>query len=661
MKCLKTYKKYILYFFVAITIIISSLLIFYFHNINIISTLEIKVSPPQTYLSNQIKIKAYGPLNRSFDIVFDDSTKTWNTEDLYLNRIEIIIPKHINENESFSLMVNNKSITSYKSGIKNSEIGNDRITIIKDLYHINFGDKFIYFIVFSFKRLIELKYFIILLLITTIIYILSKTKKTTIFNKIMLIGILSYGFFCLIIPAFYCFPNAEDFSVVVMTKKASILNGVIQPLATFDGRYFTNLLQSISPIAWGGVKLYKYVIFFSIVLTYFSHFLFMKSFSIFKKKSIHFILLPSFFIFSHFAIIPSIVHELYWMASSFVYLWAWNFFLIWFSLFWVMLKTNNQYKKLVYFILSFTFLVCSYGINEMMIIVNLIALIGYFIYVLKKEKSQLIHLIPFAIISIVCIYIFVSSPGNKIRIEYTAITRDFEYYTNIFRVGSIYVFSTTYRWLLNNTLIIPFSIIISYLLIDTPLEISNKVITLLIFVLLSLLYILPFLSFIPLGVEYYPQRVFNFTNWFFLVIFLLLIPLLISNNIETVKQKVLKVKPIIISLSILLIMSYLIFSTNNFGLILHEYTSGEYEEYKTEMENRYRIIEIAKQNKVWSSASVDLIKHKPVTIYFDPDVSPNKNKKIWNTSYENYFNIDELKVKNDTISKINLINKNVKK
>jgi hypothetical protein len=293
-----------------------------------------------------------------------------------------------------------------------------------------------------------------------------------------------------------------------------------------------------------------------------------------------------------------------------------------------------------------------------MIIVNLVAIFCYLIYVFKTKKSQLIHLIPFAIISIVCIYILISSPGNKFRLESTDVTRDFEYYTNVLVKGSTYIFSTTYGWLLNNTLIIPFAIIISYLFIDNTFKISNKVLILIIFALLSLIYILPFISFISIGVSS-AERIFNFTNWFFLVILFLLIPLLITNNIEAIKQKALKAKPILININIFLIIAYLAFSSNNFGLISHEFISGEYKEYKKEMENRYQIIEIAKQNKNWSSATIDTLIHKPITIYFD-DVVANKTSKLWNTSYESYFNIDELKIKNDTIFKINII-KNVKK
>lgn len=183
MKYLKTYKKIILYFITAITTIVLFFTLYYFHKTNIISTLEIKISPTQSYLANQIDIKAFGTLNRSFDMVYNDSTKAWNTKDLYLNRIEIKIPKHINKNDSFLLMINNKSITSYQSGIENRENETDHITIIKDLYSVNFGDKFVYFTVFYFKRLIAInfifkKYITLILYLTMLIIVFFKVLKT---------------------------------------------------------------------------------------------------------------------------------------------------------------------------------------------------------------------------------------------------------------------------------------------------------------------------------------------------------------------------------------------------------------------------------------------------------------------------------------------------
>lgn len=646
-------KKQILFF--STLSFLTILFFLYLNQINIYEPLEIKTTYNGIHLDSNLKVIGIKPIHGEDIIKYDNNTESWKFEKGYFRKIIIhILPS---KPEITSLNISIKTNDNIEIYNKTKTVINNTIEI-KDIGNGNIIDKLIFVLKTNIEKFQNIFFF---LLIITTVYLLSKTKKTPIFNKIMLIGILLYGVFCLIIPAFFSFPNAEDLSLVVMAKKTSIINGVIQPLVTFDGRYFTNLLHSISPIAWGGIELYKYVILFSIILTYFSHFLFIKTFPLFKKKSAYIILFPSIFIFSHFAIIPSIVHELYWMASSFVYLWSWNFFLIWFSLFWLMLKTNHPPKKISYFILSFIFLVCSYGLNEMMIIVNVLSLFGYLIYIFKNEKLQLIHLIPFAMISIVCIYFFISSPGIQYRLDSAEVTRDFGYYLNVLQKGSIYIFSTTYKWLLNNTLIIPFSIIISYLLIDTPFKISNKILISLIFVFVSLLYILPFLYFIPMGVEYYPERIFNFTNWFFLVILFLLIPLLITNNIKTIRQKALKIKPLIVHTSILLIIAYLIFSTNNFGLIIHEYSSGEYKEYKKEMENRYRIIEIAKQNKVWSSASIDLIKHKPSTIYTNVEILPNRAEDFWNKSYEDYFNIDEIKIKNDTISKINSIIENVKK
>ena len=182
MNCFRAYKKIVLSVSIVAFVFLFASILYYFHKTNIISTIEIKISSPDVNLISQINVKAFGPLDRSFDVIYSKASKSWNTQELYLNRLEITFPKSINKNDSFSITINGKMLETYKSGINTSIIGNNLQITIDEIFSINFAEKFVYFIHFYFNRLIEIKIhfkkyltFIIYLSMLIAVFIKAKT------------------------------------------------------------------------------------------------------------------------------------------------------------------------------------------------------------------------------------------------------------------------------------------------------------------------------------------------------------------------------------------------------------------------------------------------------------------------------------------------------
>ncbi|MEI6346661.1 MAG: DUF6056 family protein [Bacteroidota bacterium] len=655
----KCSKKQI-YFFSATFFLITSLLTFlYLSRITIYEPICITINTIDKEKKNNFFVIGIEPLCKEVLIPFDSNSNAWKINSGYYK--EIIVKSNVNIIENHPLQINVKNLNSTENYSLKSNLSDTSIIIVGN----NIGQNNLVNKIFSvLKTNIEhFKIFFLIALVLSLAYLIIRLHILAIFNKYALVVILVFGLFCIILPTFFSFPNVEDLSLVVVAMKTTIINGTVQTLATFDGRYFTNFLHGLSPIVYWGLESYKFVLIFSIILTYLSHIFFVFSFSFFTKKSWSIIIFPSLFITIHFAITPSIVHDIYWMASSFVYLWAWNFLLIWTSFLKLMINEKKYGYKFLYFISAFAFLIFSYGINEMMIIINSIALFYFIIYTWRYHKSSIIDIIPFVFISLCCIYIFISSPGIQYRIN-SGVSRNLNYYIDVINSGSIYTLKTTYDWLFSNIFTIPLFIIFTSIFhkdINPFLRFSNRSIISLFLCCFLLIFLLPFSFFIPMGVEYYPERIYNFMNWIFQVAIFILLPIFIIKKVKNIRIITKNHRAIAITLSSLLVLCHLAFYKNNFKTIITEWSSGEFDGYKTEMNNRYSAILKAKQNTIWSSVELESIKHKPTTIYTKPDIEPNRFEEFWNIAYENYFNVDEIKIKNDTICKINSILKYVKK
>jgi len=165
-------------------------------------------------------------------------------------------------------------------------------------------------------------------------------------SNFILILLIIVGYSILFIGATFTNPNAEDFSLSATAKNIGVAPSIIEVLISYDGRYFSNFLHAINPLAFGWINGYKWMSFFSLVFPVFILFFFLRSFrSIFNKYD--FFVISSFFMLINYALTPSLPHLVFWMSSSFVYLYSWCFMLLWLGFFIRFYKEENE-KKSVY-------------------------------------------------------------------------------------------------------------------------------------------------------------------------------------------------------------------------------------------------------------------------------------------------------------------------
>lgn len=469
------------------------------------------------------------------------------------------------------------------------------------------------------------------------------------FNLVLFAIILLYGYGYLFLGAYFSHPNAEDLSLSVNAKNHGILYSVINVLVNYDGRYFTNILQAVNPISLGCINCYKYITLFSIILPVFCLSFFLRSISN-TLKFIPSILLSSLFVLVNYAISPSIVHQVYWMSSSFVYHYSWCFYLLWVGSFFLFLKKKGKTRKHTWYILSTVFMICNMGMNEMFLALNGITIVCGFFYIFNYYRTNLIHFWSFAVNGLVAILFFVSNPGiskrfhslndSPIDVIPTFINSTVDFWIELIQFASY------------GAILLP-TIILFFIHFIWDLEANKKLLRYLISIPFIALYISILAFYFPMGFQAnVPVRVYTVVFFGLLLYSTLVLPWIIQvKTKDLLKTKLPKYKSTISFICLIIIAGSIIFMDNNIGLLQEEYNSGKIETFNTSNTTRYAIINetLKKSNSCWSVAVLPPLTNTPTTIYHQPDIKPNRKESYWNQAYERYFLLNEVRLIGDTL------------
>jgi len=478
------------------------------------------------------------------------------------------------------------------------------------------------------------------------INILNKT------NLVLLLAILLYGFGYLFIGAFYSVPNAEDLSLSANAKNHGLLFSVIEVLVNYDGRYFTNILQALSPLAFGCISCYKYITVFSIVLPIFCLSFFLSSIASHINK-IQIFFLSALFVLINYAISPSIVHQIYWMSSSFVYHYSWCFYLLWTGSFIQVLKAKNSSSKFRWFLLSTLLLVCSMGMNEMFLVINGVSLMAFSFYVWEYAKTDFAFLWPLLASAALSIVFFLSNPGILKRIHSLETQQ-----SGIRPLDSLAkTVSHFSQELLSYFVYLPFLLPLSLLFILFFFKELQLKMKFSFYFLLFPFVMLPFalLTFyMPMGFETsIPFRIYTTIYFGFLLYSTILVPLYFHSKISSVLQsKKQKFQNYLILVCLLILSASFFMINNNISLLKADFHSGKMKNLDAVSKVRYALIKDSKNNidTCWKEATIPALSDTPKSIYHQPDLKANRTEPYWNQAFEKYFLINEVRLSGDTLS-----------
>ncbi len=381
--------------------------------------------------------------------------------------------------------------------------------------------------------------------------------------------------------------------------------------------------------------------------------------TVFKTPSKSKLLVFSFlFTVIHFAQAPSLPHDLYWMVSSFVYLYPWSFTFLWLGSYLSYIHIENDGKALLWFLLTLLLLVCCIGMNEMFLITNLVLLTWIAYWSHKKNRASFLRTAPILLVGVSAILFFITSPGISFRLD-----ANMQSDASLFYVKgisqSVRDFGFALLSFLKNgmVLIFAFWVVLQIGEVQSRYQLmitsgSKCFAFLAIAGLILVAYLMTMAYYLPMQIDSgYPSRIFNSVVILIQFVFVIVVPLfLINNKAIATLSKLTNTYNALMMLFLVLLLVIILKLPNNIATMQREYMLGYFDDYNNNMQHRYKAIQEAKNSqKCLQVAQFDSLILPPSTIYYGPDLMPNRAKGFWNNAYENYFKLDQVKLSGDSL------------
>lgn len=229
--------------------------------------------------------------------------------------------------------------------------------------------------------------------------------------------------FCLIllfIPYFflsaYTNPFADDFIYGQRGEENQVIAQAIREYFNWSGRYTSNILQFLNPLAFHSFVGYKVFPIVLIILILLSHFFFIHILVGGQLSRIEKVILTLLFVLLFLHEMPILSEGIYWYTGSVVYQLGTVCAILYISLLGLYTQKkiliNNSFVHLVLLTLL---LIVSIGFNEI-IMLGLVLFSTISLIVVRKNKLQNQHLFLYLfILSVICASVSFFAPGNAVR------------------------------------------------------------------------------------------------------------------------------------------------------------------------------------------------------------------------------------------------------
>ncbi|MEZ4979052.1 MAG: DUF6056 family protein [Chitinophagales bacterium] len=478
-------------------------------------------------------------------------------------------------------------------------------------------------------------------------------------NQVIIILILALGYILLFSGAYYSHPNAEDIALASGPRHIGLIDSAMLLLTSYDGRYSANIIHGLNPLSFGWVSGYKYAISFSILFFVSSFCFFLKAF-FYKAKTEKVGLLSALLCLISWAYTSSLPHQLYWLVSSYIYLYAWCFWFLWVGVFLKYIHAQKEFNKKIYFFIGNLLMFVDIGINEMFLPLNLFTALALLYYDKRKNGVSFLQNLSVIINVSLGIFLFISSPGIIDRFH--GLGLEPESVSVIYSLKqSLGAYLKVFIQILKNPSVLSMTGLLALGFFELRWKHSSIKSTFFAgFLILAILYsmTLPYFLTIHSAEIGFPSRIFTVITSGLILFLPLVLGLYLTSNIN-IKVFLARHKTILSFVLLSLIFVDLFYTVNNLNILKKELLNGTITAYNQEMETRFKLLkEVSKKDICWQKAIVEPLKHQPKSIYYPPDITPNRSNNIWNLVYESYFEIAEVQLKGDTLNKLSLLKKN---
>jgi hypothetical protein len=485
----------------------------------------------------------------------------------------------------------------------------------------------------------------------------KRNKVISIITAIFIGSILAWGFSWLLIASYYTVPNAEDYSSINVIKRLGLIESLAVALVVDYTRYTSNFFYGFNILT---LHLHEYFWIMPVTCIIFlviSFYYFITSLVKTIDNKLKILTYSLLFVLLHFAVEPNIYYGLYYMVSIIDFVYPWFFAFLWMGSLIRAIRYIEGKKSILYFFTGYLFLILSYGGAELFVSINPFLLLPFFVYALIYERTKWKYVIPYCIVAISCTLFLIFCPSPKITSENIFSDLHIRFEGSNFVTESLKTYLKFYWECMLNPISVCLILITTLccfrMRIFEQLHFHfNAKIALWLF-LLSVFggYINTLVYFIPKGnINDYPKLIYNCIGIYCQLGLYLALPLFLSEKIRSLRK--------VPSLSIfepvlgLLMLAMIVWGTNNISLIKKEFDAGYIEDVKYKADKFYsEVSEIKKRGKppyIVYFENPDVI---PSTTFYATDIKPNREAGFWNIAYEDYFEVDEVRLKGDTIFK----------
>ena len=461
----------------------------------------------------------------------------------------------------------------------------------------------------------------------------------------------------LFIGAWHCHPNIEELSICEEPRDLGVFAGALHMLVHFDGRYFANILHGLNPLAFNWLAGYKLMPILAVTILILALFFLLRP-CVAKSEQQTLLLIVVTFLMLQFQISPSLPYQLFWMASSFIYLWSWTFTMLWMGFYYRYLHTASSFFQVLYLLLTAIFLTFSIGISELFLVLNVLLLASIFVWRWFK-KNKAIETSFLVLWGLACILFFVLSPGISER------AKEFRHADApiisipVIVIGIkqnlLFAQRIFFHPLLLLATIVLFPLFHSIPFFQRKLRFPFSVFLALLFLVIA--FAMTCAYYIPTQINTgFPTRIFTATG---LLVASAAILVYISmfryiHSIVNQQKWYAKVKAIMPVCTVgLIVGTFTLNVNNNFWSIQQDYKNGHLTTFDNAMCLRYTTLSrvSADADDCYKTAIIVPIPNFPSSICFGNDLLPNRTYAFDNEAWETYFGIDEVMLQGDTVRK----------
>jgi hypothetical protein len=462
-----------------------------------------------------------------------------------------------------------------------------------------------------------------------------------------LIGAIVFGVGVIALGSYHTWPNLEALNES-RARWIGIWEYWEQSLISLDGRYMTNFLHCINPVALGWLPGYKIMPLIAVGLFVGSLWFFL---SAIVRPSLQSFLLVFLFGIVHFAISPSITDELFHMIATFVYLYSVCFWLLWTGAAIRCYSTAEGTKSNLWFFMAAVFLVACTGTCEMFLVINSITLAA--ILLLAYRTNSVSRVMPLIAVGILSFLFCFGNFGSLRRIQVESQANNPVFYQRIGLYFSHYLqacaqmFSQSF-FLFPVFLMLAFTLTLKAEAKHFIANTGNRYILVLMFLGIITCMTLPFYLFMA---ESSSQSISGrvFSPVVFYIQALLIFGVWIKASAKPSISVAISKYRLYICIAILFA---LVLGKNNYTAMISEYRSGIYTKFNDARYLRYQMLSKARENdEEYKFAEVPDRQAYNMLIYVGGPLGFAECINDPNRVYEFYYGLDEVKFKSDSFTK----------